>query len=416
MAKFTYLARDGSGKKMQGSMDGMTEDDVINRLQAMELLVVEVYPEIPGNVAQAGMPGAAAMKAGMQGRKHFGISSVDIVVFCRQLATLLGAGVTILKSLETISRQVSSQKLYKVIESLRKNMEQGLSFHEALAKQPDVFNDLWVNLVESGEASGNLAIVLDRLAMYLERNAEFKRKVVSSLIYPIILLVASLFALLFLTIKIVPTFAEVFKSFNITLPAATVALLAVSSFVRKSFWFFVIGAAVGFYLLRNYIKTKEGRRNFENFLFKAPVFGEFFRALSIERFSSEMSTLIESGVPILYSLEITENSVGSLIIGDIVRQIKEDVRAGRPLSYPLERSGFFEPMVVQMVSVGEEIGELSQMFKRINTFYQTYVETFLSRFLSLFEPIILIFMGVVIGLMVVGMFMPIFQISQMGKG
>jgi len=414
MMKFVYTARDGSGRKIQGALDGLSEEDVINRLQAMELLVLEVFPEGAAHTVQTGAPRSAGLKSGSQVKKHFGIRPMDLVVFCRQLATLLGAGVTILKSLETIIRQVSSQKLYKVIENLRKYMEQGLSFHEALAKQPDVFDDLWVNLVESGEASGNLAVVLDRLAMYLERNAEFKRKLVSSLIYPIILLTASVGALLFLTIKIVPTFADVFKSFNITLPGPTVALLAVSNFISKTIWFMVGGMILSYYFFLAYVKTQEGRRNFEKFLFKAPVFGEFFRALSIERFSSEMSTLIESGVPILYSLEITESSVGSLIIGDIVRQIKEDVRVGKPLSYPLERSGFFEPMVVQMVSIGEEIGELSQMFKRINTFYQTYVETFLARFLSLFEPIILIFMGVVIGMMVVGMFMPIFQISQMG--
>ena len=219
-------------------------------------------------------------------------------------------------------------------------------------------------------------------------------------------------ALLFLTIKIVPTFAEVFKSFNITLPIPTLILIAVSNFIRKTIIFIVIGCAIAYYLFLNYIKTKDGRRNFERFLFGLPLFGEFFRALVVEQFSSGMSTLIESGVPILYSLEITENSVGSVVIGEIIRQIKDDVRSGKPLSQPLERSGFFEPMVVQMVHIGEEIGELSKMFKKINNFYQTYVETFLNRFLAMFEPLILIFMGLVIGFMVIGMFLPIFKIGQ----
>jgi len=414
MSKFVYIARDPSGKKVNGSLEGTNEEEVINRIQAMGLLVLEVYSE--GAVQGAALSEQMNVKVAGQGRKHYGIQNNDLVLFCRQLATLLGAGVTILKSLETISRQVASRKLYMVLGNLKKNMEQGLSFHEALAKEPAVFSDLWVNLVESGEASGNLAIVLDRLATYLERNAEFMRRMVSSLIYPCILLVGSLVALLFLTIKIVPTFAEVFKSFNITLPLPTLILLSVSYFIRKSIIWIVIACAAGYYLFLNYIKTKEGRKNFERFLFSLPVFGEFFRALSIERFSSEMSTLIESGVPILYSLEICENSVGSIVIGDIIRQIKDDVRSGKPLSQPLERSGFFEPMVVQMVHIGEEIGELSQMFKRINVFYQDYVETFLGRFLALFEPLILIFMGAVIGLMVIGMFLPIFKISQIGTG
>ncbi len=171
---------------------------------------------------------------------------------------------------------------------------------------------------------------------------------------------------------------------------------------------------IGIFIFRRYIKTKEGRKAYERFQFELPVFGEFFRALIVERFSSEMSTLIESGVPILYSLEITEQSVGNLVMADIIQQIKENVRQGKPLSQPLEKSGFFEPMVVQMISIGEEIGELSPMFKKINVFYQEYVETFLARILSMFEPMMLIFMGAVIGIMVVGMFLPIFQIAQIG--
>jgi type IV pilus assembly protein PilC len=387
---------------------------VVGRIQGMQLVLLEIYPE--GSVQGAGVAAQTSLKVAGQGNKHFGINSDDMVLFCRQLATLLGAGVTILKSLETISKQISSRKLYTVIGNLRKSMEGGASFHESLAKEPTVFSDLWVNLVESGEASGNLAIILDRLALYLERNAEFTRKLISSLIYPCILLGASFLAMLFLTIKIVPTFAEVFKGFNMTLPGPTLVLIAISNFVRKTIVIFVIGGTMAYFAFLNYIRTKEGRRNFELFIFKLPVFGEFFRALTIERFSSEMSTLIESGVPILYSLEITEHSVGSLVIGEIIHKIKDDVRAGKPLSQPLERSGFFEPMVVQMVHIGEEIGELSQMFKRINVFYQTYVETFLSRFLTLFEPLILIFMGLVIGAMVIGMFLPIFKISQVGTG
>ena len=412
MAKFVYLARDTSGKRVTGILEASNEENVINRLQTLELVVLEVYAE--GVSQGAALTSEMSVKVAGQGRKHAGVQSGDLVLFCRQLATLLGAGVTILKSLETISKQVSSRKLYVVIGNLKKSMEGGLSFHEALAKEPTVFSDLWVNLVESGEASGNLAQILDRLAAYLERSAEFIRTLISSLIYPCILLCASFGALLFLTIKIVPTFAEVFKGFDIALPLPTVILLMISNFIRAAIIYIAIGCAILYYLFLNYIKTKEGRRNFERFLFSLPLFGEFFRALLVERFSSEMSTLIESGVPILYSLEITENSVGSVVIGELIRQIKDDVRAGKPLSQPLERSGFFEPMVVQMVHIGEEIGELSQMFKRINVFYQNYVETFLSRFLSLFEPLILIFMGLVIGFMVIGMFLPIFQITKIG--
>ena len=346
--------------------------------------------------------------------KHYRISADDLVLFCRQLATLLGAGVTILKSLDIIKQQVSSTRLSDVIADLQRNMEGGLSFHEAMRKHGKVFSELWINLVESGEASGNLALVLNRLASYLEKQAAFKQKVVSALVYPIILMVASVGALLFLTIKIIPTFVELFKGFNVKLPLLTQVLVVVSTALRQYFIWIVVAIAVAVFVFRKITSTKEGRRAFEQFLFQLPIFGEFFRAFLVERLTSEMSTLIESGVPILYSLEIAERSVGSVVLGDIIHNVKEEVREGKPLSEPLEKSGFFDPMAVQMVMIGEEIGELSNMFKKLNSFYQDYVDTFLVRFTSMFEPIMLIFMGGVVGIMVIGMFLPIFQIANIG--
>ena len=409
MPKFFFIVRDKSGRKVSGADEAQTAEDLTSRLQAKGFTVVSILPEYKEGSGEFKPEVAAKVKFKP---KHYGISTSDLAMFCRQLATLLGSGVTILKSIDVISQQVSSRKLYNVIKSLAKKMEEGLSLHEAMARHRDVFSDLWINLVESGEASGNLATILDRLAKYLERNAEFKRKIISALIYPLLLLVAGLGALLFLTLKIIPTFANLFQGFNIKLPLITQMLILASDLIRK-YLIIVIGCIIaGFYLFKNYTKTKEGRRTYERFKFRLPMFGEFFRAVSVERFASEMSTLVESGVPILYSLEITEHSVDNLIMSDIIRRIKDDVRQGKSLSQPLAQSGFFEPMVVQMVSIGEEIGELAGMFKRISIFYQEYVETFLVRFTAMFEPLMLIFMGLLIGIMVLGMFMPIFQISQ----
>jgi type IV pilus assembly protein PilC len=405
--KFFYVARDKADKKITGVEESSGQEEIIARLQGRDLVVVSVLSEEKGVFKKPEAAGKSKFRP-----KHYGITSWDLVLLCRQLAILLGAGVTILKSLDIISKQVSSRKLYNVIKDLEKNMEAGKSFHEAMSKHPAVFSDLWVNLVESGEASGNLAIVLNRLATYLERNASFKKKVISSLMYPAILMTAGIGALLFLTLRIIPTFGSIFAGFKVPLPVLTQALLGVSAFIRKYGLIFIAIMIIGFFLLKRYTRTKDGRMIYEKFKFSLPVFGDFFRGLVLERFSSEMSTLVESGVPILYSLEITEHSVGNLVMSDIIRQVKEDVREGKSLSEPLDKSGFFEPMVVQMIGIGEEIGELSQMFKRINTFYQEYVETFLTRFTSLFEPLMLIFMGIVIGLMVVGMFLPIFQIAR----
>jgi len=411
MPKFFYSARDTAGNKVSGTESAGNQDELITRLQAKNLIVISATAveeqSVTVNKLVSGSGPNVKFKV-----KHYGINSEDMMLFCRQLATLLGAGVTIFKSLDIISKQISSKRLFNIIKTLQRDMEAGLSFHEALAKHPDVFSELWVNLVESGEASGNLAFILNRLAIYLEKAEAFKRKIISALIYPAILLVAGSAALMFLTMKIIPTFAELFKGFHTELPLLTQILVNMSSFMRHFFLYFLIVVVVAVMLFRSYIKTKHGRMNFEKFLFRLPVFGDFFRVLAVERFTSEMATLVESGVPILYSLEITEHSVGNLILADIIRTIKEGVRNGRSLSQPMEESNFFEPMAVQMVAIGEEIGELPDMFKRLNVFYQEYADTFLVRFTSMFEPFMLLFMGLVIGVMVVGMFLPIFQIAK----
>lgn len=409
MPKFAYIARDSKGIKLRGSEEAASQDELIARLQSKNLVVIDIIPEFKKE-------GFAVMPGGAPGRRRryrrYKITSDDLVVFSRQLATLLGAGVTILKSLDILSQQVYSRKFYNVLIELQKHMEAGLTFHDAMAQHPEVFSELWVNLIESGEASGNLAVVLNRLASYLERRAAFRRKFISSLLYPIVLMAVGIGALLFLTVRIIPTFAEIFKGFDVKLPLLTQVLIKVSYFIRKGI-FAIIGMIIAlFFILRRYIKTRVGRERFEQLQFKLPLFGEVFRSLAVERFSSEMSTLIESGVPLLYSLEITEHSVSNSVMAGIIRKTKEDVREGRPLHSSLDKSKFFEPMVIQMVAIGEEIGELPLMFKRINTFYQEYTETFLARFTSLFEPIMLIFMGAVIGVLVVGMFLPIFQIAS----
>jgi len=411
MLKFYYIARNSQGIKETGVEEALNQEEAVSKIHARGLIVVSVIPENV-DIFDSGKVNASGKVKFKQLRSR--ITRSDLTLFCRQLSTLLWAGVSILKSLDVISRQVASKKLYATILGLQKHMEAGLSFHEAMAFYPKVFSDLWVNLVESGEASGNLAVVLGRLATYLERDAEFRSKVISALIYPIILLSAGIGALFFITVKIVPTFAEIFKSFDIALPVLTRILIKISDLLRNNLMVIVLVIVGVVFVFKNYLKTKTGRRRFESFLFKLPVFGPFFMALTVERFSSEMSTLLESGVPILYSLEISERSVGNLVMAEIIHKIKDDVSEGKPLREPMEKSAFFDPMFVQMVSIGEEIGELPQMFKKINSFYQDYVSMFLTRFVAMFEPFVLVFMGGIIGIIVISIFLPIFEISKIG--
>ncbi|MDI6606569.1 MAG: type II secretion system F family protein, partial [Candidatus Omnitrophota bacterium] len=311
MPKFFYIARDKAGKKDTGVIEGPDQEDVISRLQTKELLVVSIFPEHKAEIAAGA---ADAVTKRRRRWKHYRVTNDDLVVLCRQLATLLGAGVTILKSLDIIAEQVSSRRLYNVIKDLQKNMEAGLSFHAAITKYPGIFSELWTNLVESGEASGNLAMVLSRLATYLERNAAFKRKIISALIYPAILMLAGLAALFFLTFKIIPTFTELFKGFDIALPLLTRILITASTFLKKNL-LIIIGLVIFIaWFMCKYVKTRTGRRRFEEFVFKLPMFGDFYKALVVERFSSGMSTMIESGVPIIYSLQITEHTVANLVL------------------------------------------------------------------------------------------------------
>lgn len=406
MPKFFYVTRDTSGNKVTGVEEAFFKDELVLRLQARGLIVVGVSGE------------KESKNASLTDRlrlRRYRITNQDLVLLCRQLATLLSAGVNILKSLDILSQQVASRKLYNVLIEMQRSMEQGLSLRDAIAKHPKVFSELWVNLVESGEAGGNLAIVLTRLASYLERNEAFKRQIISALIYPAILLLASVSALLFMTMKIIPIFAELFLGFNIELPQLTKILIAVSSFLRK-YIFIIAGLEIlGYYMFKKYTGTRKGRMRYEELKFKLPLFGEFYKALVVERFSSNMTTLLESGVPILYSLEITERNVSNLVLADIIHKVKEEVRAGKSFSQPLDNSKFFEPMVVQMVRIGEEIGELPDMFKKINAFYQESIQTFLNRFSVLFEPLMLVFLGVVIGVMVIGLFLPIFKLTEIGS-
>ncbi|HDZ76941.1 MAG TPA: type II secretion system F family protein [Candidatus Omnitrophica bacterium] len=411
MPKFEYVARTREGKRETGVVEVPSEDNLVSRLQDKGLIVTKVTPVDKGVAVKTSVRQRRRRKFG-----HSKIKLYDLVFFARQLAILLDSGITIHKSLDAILKQVDSAKLYKIVADTKADVETGLTLKDALAKYPKVFSDLWINLIESGEASGNLALVLDRLAQYLEMQADFRRRIISGLMYPAILFIVALGAIFFFVLKIVPTFTGLFSGFNIELPLITQILIGFSANVKKLFVpsLFIFGGI--FFIFKQFIKTTHGRRIFDKFKLSLPVFGNFFKVLAVERFTSEMATLIEGGVPILYALEITERSVGNVVLEEVVKSIKINVREGKALADLMDESGFFEPMVVQMVSIGEEVGELSKMLRRVADFYATYLETFIDRFTTIFEPIMLVFMGGVVGVMLIALFLPIFKIASASSG
>jgi len=412
MPKFFYVVRTKDGQKKTGTEEAPDQDSLLSRLQEQDLVVTTIINE----EAEAKKEAAAkkpvfVSKSAIRRR---GVRTNDLVLFARQLGTMLDAGVNLLKSLNIILRQAESEMFYQAINQVTKDVEQGTSLAVALSKHPRIFSKLWVNLIETGEASGNLPTVLSKLAHYAEMRAAFQTKIITALIYPAILFIVATGAIFFFVYKIIPTFAELFAAFRVELPAPTKFFISLSKFVQHGIIPIILGSALGLYLFRIYINTEKGKENFDILTLKLPVLGHLFRAMAIETFTSELGMLLESGVPILYALDITQHSITNKVLEKAITDIKDSVREGKSLSEPMEKSGIFPPMVVQMTSIGEEIGELPKMFDGIAKFYESFVETFITRLTLMFEPFMLVFIGGIIGFMVISMFLPIFNLSTLG--
>lgn len=396
-----------------GSMEAVTEDALVTALQSRGYIVISVSKKkgelkFPGQ-ERKGKPLRRKTKF------HRRIKTDDMIIFSRQLATMLEAGVTLLRGLEIISQQIESRPLYLAIEEVKTDIQKGRTLRDALAKHPKVFSKFWVNLVETGEASGHLPSTLGQLANFLETSGSVQRKVVSALVYPAVLTVVATSAIIIFVVKIIPIFSSIFTSFDVELPLLTQMVISFSNIIRHRLPMVVIAIAGFVFVVRKYIQTETGRWNFDRLKLKLPVFGSLFHIMSISRFTSSLGTLIKSGVPILHSLEIVEKSSGNKLIEKAIGEVKESVREGKTMTEPLEKTALFPPMVVQMVRVGEEIGELSQMLDRVSKFYEERVATFVERLATLFEPVAIVFMGGIVAILVVSMFLPIFQLSQLVK-
>ena len=401
MPFFRYVARDRAGKLIDEVIEIASEEDLVNSLQAKGLLIISVghAPEVKS-------------KKKMARKYHSGVKPQDLIMFSRELATLLGSGVTLIKSLDILCKQIESQTLLRAVEQIKKDVEGGYTFQNALKKHDKIFSSFWINLVETGEASGHLPTSLDQVAVYLEESAELKRKIISALVYPMVLVGVAMAAIAIFLLKIVPIFADIFKGFDTKLPVLTQAVVAASNIVRKYF-LIVLGIVIALtFLIRKYISTESGRWKFDELTLKLPIIGALMHEIATERFASGLGTLIKSGVPILHALEISEKTAGNKVIEKALRDVKLAVKEGKGMAQVMQDTNLFSPLVVQMVSVGEEIGELGKMLDRIAIFYKERVNTFVTRLTTMFEPLVLVFMGIVVGILVVAMFMPIFNISS----
>ena len=406
MPLYSYTARDKDGKNKQGVKEGQSQEEILAYLQTTGLLVTKI-----AEVQEF----QKSKKKAARRKHHKGVQLNDLVLMIRQLATLVAAGVTLLRGIEVILQQVTSDRLQGALEGVRDDIRAGQPFYAALAKHPKIFSEFFVNLIRTGEAGGHLAQALDQLAGFLENRARLQQKVISAMIYPMILVSVSLLIIAAFLLKIVPIFTDLFKSFGIELPLLTKVVIGMSDLLRNKFPLLVGSIVGGYFLIRFYISSEKGRWMWDSLKLKVPVLGELLRKIAISNFAKGLGTLIKSGVPILYSLEIVGKAAGNKVVQRLLEDVRIEVREGRSIADPLSQGDIFDPIVIQMIRVGEEIGELGGMLEKVGKFYDDQIEITTGRLVALIEPLAIIVMGLVVGVLLISMYMPIFSITQIGE-
>ena len=397
MPSFTYVARESSsGREIRSTLDAQTEQAAVVSLLNRNLLVVSIQE-----------------KVGKKGKTAGGkVALADLVVFTRQLATMIDAGLAMVQSLQALAEQTTNKVMRDTIKDVCARVEGGDSFSEALKKHPKVFIKLYVAMVGAGERGGLLAEILARLATYLENTARLRKKVKSAMMYPIAVTTIAIGITIFLLIKVVPVFAEVYRGFGSKLPGPTQALIDLSNFV-KSYILYIVPAMVGLvYGWLAYIKTKTGREFWDRSRLRMPIFGVIAHKICLARFTRTFASLIRSGVPILEVLGIVSNTVGNVVMEKAVRTAAGDIERGESISTALAKHPIFPSMIIRMITAGEQTGKIEQMLERISDFLDEEVETTLSGLTSLIEPLLIVFLGFTVGGIAICMFLPIFKMSE----
>jgi type IV pilus assembly protein PilC len=336
----------------------------------------------------------------------------SIAIFTRQLATMIDAGLPLVQSLEILSSQQESKVFKNIIREIREDVEGGSTFAGALKKHPATFNELYTNLVIAGEEGGILDSILTRLSSYIEKSEALKKKVKSALVYPAVIMTVAVGVVMILMLFVIPVFETMFKSAGQTLPLPTLIVLTLSKLIKKYVIIIIPALILLFYLLKKYHQTESGRAVIDSLLLKLPVFGMLLKKIAVARFSRTLGTLISSGVPILDGLNIVSRTSGNRIIETAILNARASIREGETIADPLNRGGIFPPMVIQMISVGESTGALDSMLSKIADFYEEEVDIAVGNLTSLLEPFLMVFLGVVIGGVVISMYLPIFQMAS----
>ena len=399
MSTFKYVVKNKDSRTIAGKIAAESKTAVIEELRKREFVIISI-DEIKE---------VATKQKAFRSKK---IKADEIVIFSRQLATMVDAGIPIMQGIDALQEQVTHPTFKRVLVSIRDDIQHGNSLSAAFAKHPAVFDTLYVNMIKVGETGGVLSKILDRISFYLEKTLRLKRKVQSALIYPIVVVCMAIIITVILLVKVVPTFAGIYASFNRELPAMTQLLITISDILRH-YLLFLIGGVVAIAAgLKQWHKTPQGALIIDRSVLRLPIFGDLLRKVAISRFSRTLATLIQSGVPILESLEIVGKTIGNRLLELVVEDVKTSVREGESLAAPLSKSGVFPPMVTRMIGIGEKSGQMEKMLLKIAEFYDDQVDAAVDGLTSIIEPLIIGFLGIVIGFIVIALFLPIITITQ----
>ncbi|HEY2102627.1 MAG TPA: type II secretion system F family protein [Chthoniobacterales bacterium] len=400
MITFSYQARDTTGRIVSGVQEALNEENAVTSLMSRGLMVLSLQRKAA---------------SGRTRKKTWTVKETDLVLATRQLATMIEAGISLVQALTALYEQADPKRqrsLRNVISDVTTRVQGGETFNESIAKHPRVFDRLFVSMVKAGETGGLLAEILDRLAGFLEASARLRKKVKSAMTYPVIVIIIAFAITTFLIVRVVPVFGEIFADFGAKLPAPTQFLINLSDFVRGQWYWLLGGIAGAIFGVRTFLRSKRGKQIWDKWKLKLPVFGPLIHKICMSRFARTFAQLIRSGVPILEVLDIVGGSSGNHVVETSIKGVALDVEKGDNLSTSLSRKPIFPPMLLRMVAAGEATGKIDTMLVKMADFWDEEIEALLDALTSLIEPMLIVFLGVIVGGIVIAMFLPIFKLNE----
>ncbi|SNB45841.1 type II secretion system F family protein [Geobacter sp. DSM 9736] len=401
MAKFSWEARSKAGSFQKGVMEAATVSNVEAQLKRYGFTGISVKEEGKGLRKELKLPSFGSGK----------VETKELVVFTRQFATMIDSGLPLVQCLDILASQQENKTFKDILVKVKESVESGSTFAEALAKHPKAFDQLYVNLVAAGEVGGILDTILGRLAAYIEKAMKLKKQVKGAMVYPSTIMAIAVIVIGVILVFVIPTFAKMFADFGGDLPAPTKFVIALSNFFKKYIIVMILGLFMLSAAFRKYYATKKGRKVIDSLALKAPVFGSLIRKVSVAKFTRTLGTMISSGVPIMDGLEIVAKTSGNVVVEEAIYKVRSAISEGKTIAEPLQESGVFPPMVVQMISVGEATGAMDTMLNKIADFYDDEVDDAVAALTSMMEPLLMVFLGTTVGGLVIAMYLPIFKLA-----